>query len=288
MKNLHDLYQKILTKGVRKTDRTGTGTLSLFGEQLRFDLAEGFPLQTSKFVSFKNVAVELLWFLRAEENLDFLHQHGVHIWDENVAAKGGTVGRIYGMQWRGWQKFKIKRESELWEISDGERGWPTATIIDHIDQIQQVIDELRRNPDSRRLCVSAWNPADIPEMCLPPCHPFFQFNVADGRLSCMVTMRSSDTFLGLPYNIASYALLTHLVAQVTGLEVGELVMSLGDTHLYLNHLDAVHQLLSRHNWPAMPTLKLKPEVAEINDFKLNDLTLENYKPLPAIKAPMSV
>jgi thymidylate synthase len=264
MKQYHDLLQKILNEGVVKTDRTGVGTKSIFGYQMRFDLAEGFPLVTTKKVHTKSIVHELLWFLKGETNIQYLKENGVSIWDE-WADENGNLGKVYGYQWRSWQ------------TPNGES----------IDQIAKVIHQIKSNPDSRRLIVSAWNVADIDTMALPPCHVLFQFYVADGKLSCLLYQRSADVFLGVPFNIASYALLTHMVAQVCGLQVGEFVHTLGDAHLYLNHLEQAKLQLSREPRP-LPTLQLNPEVKDIFGFTYNDIQFFNYNPHPAIKAEVAV
>ncbi len=264
MRQYLDLMQHILDRGIRKSDRTGTGTLSIFGPQLRFDLALGFPLVTTKRVHLKSIVHELLWFLQGDTNVEYLRENGVTIWDEWADAHG-ELGPVYGYQWRSWP------------APDGG----------HIDQISQVMQELRRNPDSRRLLVSAWNVADIPKMKLAPCHAFFQFYVAEGRLSCQLYQRSADFFLGVPFNIASYALLTLMVAQVSGLEPGEFVHTFGDTHLYLNHLDQAREQLEREPRP-QPVMRLNPEVRDLFAFRYEDFTLERYDPHPAIRAPVAV
>ena len=258
------LMRHVLDHGTRKQDRTGTGTLSVFGYQMRFDLSAGFPLLTTKKVHFKSVAHELLWFLRGETNVRSLQQAGVSIWDE-WADPDGNLGPVYGAQWRSWPDY-----------AGG-----------HIDQLGDVIEQIRRNPDSRRLLVSAWNVALVGQMALPPCHLLFQFYVADARLSCQVYQRSADVFLGVPFNIASYALLTHLVAAVTGLKVGELVHTLGDTHLYLNHLDQAREQLARTPG-VLPTLELARVPERIEDFRYEDLLLRDYAPQAAIRAPVAV
>jgi len=259
-----DLMQRILDTGVRKNDRTGTGTISIFGPQMRFDLAEGFPLVTTKKLHVKSIVHELLWFLKGDTNIAYLRENGVTIWDEWADADG-ELGPVYGHQWRSWP----------------------APGGGAIDQFSQVLAELKRNPDSRRLLVSAWNVADIPRMKLAPCHAFFQFYVADGRLSLQLYQRSADFFLGVPFNIASYALLTLMVAQVCSLEPGEFVHTLGDTHLYLNHLDQAREQLSRAPRP-LPHIRLNPEVTDLFAFRYEDIVLEGYEPHPAIKAPVAV
>lgn len=264
MRSYLDLMNRVLTEGVRKSDRTGTGTLSIFGAQLRFDLSAGFPLVTTKKLHVRSIVHELLWFLRGETNVRSLQAEGVTIWDE-WADEHGDLGPVYGYQWRSWP------------APDGR----------HIDQIARVLEELRRNPDSRRLLVSAWNVADLDRMALMPCHAFFQFYVARGRLSCQVYQRSADLFLGVPFNIASYALLTMMVAQVCDLEPGELVHTLGDTHLYLNHLDQAREQLTREPRP-LPRMRLNPAVRNLFDFRYEDFTLEGYDPHPAIRAPVAV
>ena len=297
MKQYLDLLQRIKNEGVVKSDRTGTGTKSVFGHQMRFDLSEGFPLLTTKKVFLKGVIHELLWFLSGDTNIKYLVENGVHIWDNDayryynelcikngvlpvsredfLAAAGvespiegyrfGDLNHVYGYQWRHWDK-------------------PDTESF--VDQIAQVVETIKKNPDSRRMIVSAWNVAEVEDMALPPCHVLFQFYVANGRLSCQLYQRSADTFLGVPFNIASYALLTMMIAQVCGLEAGEFVHTLGDTHLYLNHLEQVDEQLSREPRP-LPTMKLNPEVKSVFDFRYEDFTLEGYDPHPTIKAPMS-
>jgi len=257
--------QRVLSLGTPKTDRTGTGTLSVFGHQMRFDLAEGFPLITTKKLHTKSIIHELLWFLRGETNVKSLQQRGVSIWNEWADDETGELGPIYGRQWR---------------------SWPTREGTT-IDQISQVIDQIRRNPDSRRLVVSAWNVADLPNMALPPCHLLFQFYVADGRLSCQLYQRSADIFLGVPFNIASYALLTMMVAQVTDLQPGEFIHTLGDAHLYNNHLEQVREQLSRAP-RTLPTMRINPEIKSIDEFAFEDFELLNYQPHPHIAAPVAV
>ena len=258
-----DLLREVLEHGARKTDRTGTGTLSVFGRQLRFAL-EPFPLLTTKKLHFKSIAYELLWFLRGDTNVRWLQERGVSIWDE-WADENGNLGPVYGYQWRHWR------------TPDGRE----------IDQIKQVIESLRQRPDSRRHIVSAWNPADVDRMALPPCHALFQFYVANGKLSCQMYQRSADLFLGVPFNIASYALLTLMVAQVTGLKPGEFILTLGDAHLYLNHLEHARQQLERAP-KGFPKLVLNKEVKDIFSFQYEDFVLEGYDPHPAIKAPIAV
>jgi thymidylate synthase len=259
-----DLMRHVLEHGARKSDRTGTGTLSVFGPQLRFDLAAGFPLLTTKKVHLKSIIHELLWFLKGETNTRYLKEHGVTIWDEWADARG-ELGPVYGYQWRSWP------------APDGR----------HIDQVGQVLEQIRKNPDSRRLIVSAWNVADLPKMALLPCHAFFQFYVAEGRLSCQLYQRSADLFLGVPFNIASYALLTLMVAQVCGLKAGDFVHTFGDTHLYLNHLEQAREQLARTP-RRLPTMRLNPAVTDLFAFRYEDFTLEHYDPHPAIRAPVAV
>ena len=264
MRQYLDLMQRVLDEGVQKADRTGTGTLSVFGHQMRFDLSAGFPLVTTKRVHLKSLVGELVWFLRGDTNVRWLQERGIGIWDEWADADG-NLGPVYGHQWRSWG------------TPDGRR----------VDQLQLVIDQIRSNPDSRRHIVSAWNVADIPDMALPPCHTMFQFYVADGALSCQLYQRSADVFLGVPFNIASYALLTHLVAHVTGLRVGDFVHTLGDTHLYANHLDQARSQLAREPRP-LPELQLDPAVTDLADFDLEHVVVAGYDPHPGIKAPIAV
>ena len=264
MKQYQDLLRRILDEGVVKNDRTGTGTKSVFGHQMRFDLGQGFPLVTTKKLHLKSIIYELLWFLRGDTNVKYLHDHGVSIWDE-WADEQGDLGHIYGYQWRSWPDY--------------QGG--------HIDQIREVVDQIQQNPDSRRLIVSAWNVADLRKMNLPPCHLLFQFYVADGRLSLQLYQRSADTFLGVPFNIASYALLLTMVAQVCGLQPGEFVHTTGDTHLYLNHLDQARLQLTREPRP-LPRLVVNPDVKNLFDFRFEDFAIENYDPWPHIKAAVSV
>jgi thymidylate synthase len=264
MKQYHDLMKLIIDTGVSKDDRTGTGTLSIFGHQMRFDLQKGFPLVTTKKVHLKSIIYELLWFIRGETNIQYLKENKVSIWDE-WADERGELGPVYGAQWRSWQ------------TSDGRT----------IDQLSEVIEQIKINPDSRRLLVVAFNPGDVSKMALPPCHAFFQFYVAGGALSCQLYQRSGDVFLGVPFNIASYALLTMMVAQVCGLKAGEFIHTLGDAHLYKNHLEQTHLQLSRES-RALPIMKLNPEIKSIYDFKYEDFTLEGYDPHPAIKATVAV
>jgi thymidylate synthase len=259
-----DLLRDTLAEGVSKTDRTGTGTISVFGRQLRFDLAQGFPLVTTKRVHFRSIAYELLWFLRGDSNVAWLREHGVTIWDE-WAAPDGDLGPVYGVQWRSWP------------APDGS----------HIDQIAQAVDLLRRDPDSRRIIVSAWNVAEIPRMALAPCHAFFQFYVADGKLSCQLYQRSADLFLGVPFNIASYAMLTQMMAAQAGLGLGDFVWTGGDCHIYLNHLDQVSEQLTREPFPA-PRLRILNERPSIFDYSFEDFALEDYQHHPAIRAQVAV
>ncbi len=264
MKQYGDLMQHVLDVGTSKTDRTGTGTLSVFGYQMRFDLKQGFPLLTTKKLHTKSIIHELLWFLKGDTNIKYLKDNGVSIWDDWADANG-NLGPVYGYQWR---------------------NWPTPSG-GHIDQITQIIEMIKKNPDSRRLIVSAWNVADINNMKLPPCHTFFQFYVANGKLSCQLYQRSADIFLGVPFNMASYALLTMMVAQVCDLEAGEFIHTLGDAHLYSNHLDQARLQLSR-DYRALPTMKINPAVKSIFDFKFEDFELDNYNPHPHIKAAVAV
>lgn len=260
----HQLLQHILDHGTVKTDRTGTGTRSVFGWQMRFDLAQGFPLVTTKKLHLKSIIHELLWFIRGDTNIGYLREHGVTIWDEWADADG-NLGPVYGRQWRAWPA-------------------PGGGVI---DQLAQVIEDIRRTPDSRRLIVSAWNPADLPAMALAPCHALFQFYVADGRLSCQLYQRSADVFLGVPFNIASYALLTAMVAQVCELQPGDFIHTLGDAHLYLNHLEQAALQLTRTPLP-LPQLKLNPAIRRIEDFRFEDIEIVGYQSHPAIKAPIAV
>ncbi|NLG71086.1 MAG: thymidylate synthase [Chloroflexi bacterium] len=259
-----DLMQHILDHGVEKMDRTGTGTRSVFGYQMRFDLREGFPLVTTKKLHLKSIIYELLWFLRGDTNIGYLQKHGVSIWNE-WADENGDLGPVYGRQWRSWR------------TADGGT----------VDQIAQVVEMIKKNPDSRRLIVSAWNVGEIEQMALPPCHVLFQFYVAEGRLSCQLYQRSADVFLGVPFNIASYALLTHMMAHVCGLEPGEIIHTLGDAHLYNNHLEQARLQCTRTPYPP-PQLRLNPEVKSIFDFQYEDIELLNYQAHPHIKAPVAV
>jgi thymidylate synthase len=264
MRQYLDLMEHVLADGVEKRDRTGTGTLSVFGHQMRFDLGDGFPLTTTKKLHVKSIIYELLWFLRGDTNVKYLNDHGVSIWNE-WADENGELGPVYGRQWRSWP------------AADGGT----------IDQIANVVAAIRRSPDSRRLIVTAWNPADVDRMALPPCHCLFQFYVAEGRLSCQLYQRSADVFLGVPFNIASYALLTVMMAQVSGLAVGEFIHSIGDAHLYLNHLEQARLQLSRAPH-ALPTLRLNPAVKDLFGFRYEDFSLEGYDPHPHIKAKVAV
>lgn len=264
MQQYHDLMRHILLHGARKEDRTGTGTISVFGYQMRFDLQAGFPLVTTKKLHLRSIIYELLWFLKGDTNISYLKSNGVSIWDE-WADEHGNLGPVYGYQWRSWP------------AADGR----------HIDQISEVINTIKKNPDSRRIIVSAWNVGEIENMALPPCHAFFQFYVADGKLSCQLYQRSADVFLGVPFNIASYALLTMMVAQVCGLKVGDFVHTIGDAHLYLNHIEQAKLQLSREFRP-LPEMKINPAVIDIFDFSFEDFELVNYDPHPHIKAPVAV
>jgi thymidylate synthase len=264
MRQYLDLLHYILDNGVKKTDRTGTGTLSVFGYQMRFELNKGFPILTTKKIHLKSVIYELLWFLRGESNIAYLKEHDVSIWDEWADTKG-ELGPVYGVQWRHWRTAE-------------------GTVL---DQISQVIDQIKLNPNSRRLIINAWNVGEIPKMALPPCHLLFQFYVVNGILSCQFYQRSADVFIGVPYNIASYALLTMMVAQVCNLKVGDLIQVMGDTHLYLNHLDQARLQLTREPYP-LPTMKINPEIDSIFDFKFEDFELLNYQSHPHIKADISV
>ena len=263
MKQYHDLLKHILENGTEKTDRTGTGTISVFGYQMRFNLNEGFPLVTTKKIHLKSVIHELLWFIKGETNIQYLKENGVKIWDE-WASESGDLGPVYGKQWRSW---------------DSKNG--------EIDQLKEVLKQLKNSPDSRRIIVSAWNVGELSEMALMPCHAFFQFYVADNKLSCQLYQRSADVFLGVPFNIASYALLTMMIAQECGLELGDFVWTGGDTHIYSNHLEQVNLQLSRTP-KELPIMKLNPDVKTVFDFKFEDFTLENYDPYPLIKAPVAV
>jgi thymidylate synthase len=264
MKQYHELLKRVLAEGVRKEDRTGTGTISVFGHQSRYNLAEGFPVLTTKKLHLKSIIYELLWFLAGDTNVKYLQDNGVRIWNE-WTDENGDLGHIYGYQWRSWPDY-----------NGG-----------HIDQITEVVNTIKNNPDSRRIIVSAWNVADIPQMNLPPCHAFFQFYVADGKLSLQLYQRSADIFLGVPFNIASYALLLKMMAQVTGLEAGDFVHTLGDAHIYLNHLDQVKLQLTRDFRP-LPEMVLNPDVKSIFDFKYEDFSLEGYDPHPHIKGEVAV
>jgi thymidylate synthase len=264
MQQYLDLMRHVRDNGLRRTDRTGTGTISLFGYQMRFDLSEGFPVVTTKKLHLRSIIHELLWFLKGDTNIRYLKENGVSIWDE-WADENGDLGPVYGSQWRSWP------------APNGQK----------IDQISNVIEQIRTNPDSRRLIVSAWNPAEVDNMALPPCHSLFQFYVSDGKLSCQLYQRSADILLGVPFNIASYALLTLMIAQVCDLEPGDFIHTFGDAHLYLNHLEQVDLQLSREPYP-LPTMTLNPEIRSVFDFTYDDITLNNYRSHPAIKAPIAV
>ncbi len=264
MQQYHDLMTLVLEHGTFKNDRTGTGTLSVFGHQLRFDLGKGFPLVTTKRVHLRSIIHELLWFLQGDTNVRYLNDNGVSIWDEWADAEG-NLGPVYGAQWRAW------------------RGADGHTI----DQIQQVVEQIKSNPDSRRLLVSAWNVGELEQMALAPCHTMFQFYVANGKLSCQLYQRSADIFLGVPFNIASYALLTHMIAHITGLEAGDFIHTLGDAHLYVNHLEQAREQLTRTPYP-LPALELDPSVQRLEDFRFEHIRIHNYRYHPAIKAPVAV
>jgi thymidylate synthase len=264
MHQYHDLLKRVLNEGTRKEDRTGTGTLSVFGHQMRFDLSKGFPLVTTKKIHLKSIIHELLWFLMGDPNIRYLKENGVSIWDE-WADQNGNLGPVYGVQWRSWKTH------------DGRT----------IDQIKNLLEMIKKNPDSRRLIVSAWNVSDVDKMALPPCHTMFQFYVANNKLSCQLYQRSADIFLGVPFNIASYALLTHMIAQVSNLEVGDFVHTFGDAHLYLNHLEQTQTQLARQPYD-LPRLKLNPQIKDLFDFKYSDIEVENYQSHPHIKAPVAV
>lgn len=264
MKTYLDLCERVLTEGIKKEDRTGTGTLSVFGHQMRFNLNAGFPLVTTKKLHTRSIIYELLWFLQGNTNIQYLQEHGVHIWDA-WADEQGDLGPIYGKQWRSFSGANGKT----------------------VDQIRAVIDEIKRNPDSRRLVVSAWSPPELADMALPPCHCLFQFYVAQGKLSCQLYQRSADVFLGLPFNIASYALLTHMVTHVTGLEPGEFIHTIGDAHLYVNHIEQVQEQLTRTPYP-LPTLRLNPNIQALFDFRFEDIEIVNYQAHPHIKGSVAV
>lgn len=265
MKQYHDLLQRVMTEGVRKDDRTGTGTVSVFGHQMRFNMEDGFPCLTTKKLHLKSIIHELLWFLNGDTNVKYLQDNGVRIWNEWADKETGDLGHIYGYQWRSWPDY-----------NGG-----------HIDQITEVVNTIKNNPDSRRIIVSAWNVADIPNMNLPPCHAFFQFYVADGKLSLQLYQRSADIFLGVPFNIASYALLLQMMAQVTGLKAGDFVHTLGDAHIYVNHFEQVKLQLTREFRP-LPQMKINPDVKSIFDFQFSDFELINYDPHPHIKGEVAV
>lgn len=278
MKQYHDLLAHVLNSGHEKQDRTGTGTFSTFGYQSRYDLSKGFPLLTTKKLHIKSIIHELLWFLSGDTNIKYLQDNGVSIWDD-WADENGDLGKVYGHQWRDFGGFVS------WEYDDLGNPYPVEN--DGIDQIIEIIRQLKQNPDSRRLLVSSWNPVDIPDMALPPCHCLFQFYVANGKLSCQLYQRSADIFLGVPFNIASYALLTMMVAQVCGLQVGEFIHTLGDAHLYSNHIEQAKLQLERDCRP-LPTMTLNPDVTDIFKFKFEDFTLSGYDPHPHIAAPVAV
>ena len=298
MKQYHDLLKRIMQDGVVKGDRTGTGTRSVFGHQMRFDLSEGFPLLTTKRVFLKGIIHELLWFLAGDTNIKYLVDNGVHIWDNDAYRYYGELCAAQGVESISKEEFLVASQQQTPSPIEGYaygdlnhvygyqwRNWPRPDG-GAIDQIREVIDTIKKNPNSRRMIVSAWNVAEVEDMALPPCHVLFQFYVAEGRLSCQLYQRSADTFLGVPFNIASYALLTMMIAQECGLQPGEFVHTLGDTHLYLNHMEQVEEQLSRTP-RALPTMRLNPDVKSVFDFRIEDFTLEGYDPYPTIKAPMS-
>jgi thymidylate synthase len=298
VRQYHDLLRLVLNQGQPRADRTGTGTLSIFGAQARFDVRETFPLLTTKKLHLKSIIYELLWFLRGDTNVKYLKDHGVTIWNE-WADEHGNLGPVYGKQWRQWAKTSPPRDSllnqpTLFDLSELDEGASVTPLGPRVrgkktgfDQIEHVIDEIKKNPDSRRLIVNAWNVLDINSMALPPCHVLFQFYVNDGELSCQLYQRSADLFLGVPFNIASYSLLTMMVAQVCGLRPGEFIHTFGDLHLYQNHLDQAREQLSRECRP-LPRMKLNPKVRNIQDFKFEDFELVGYDPHPGIKAPIAV
>lgn len=285
------LVEKVLNEGTKKEDRTGTGTISYFGAQMRFDLSEGFPLVTTKKLHFKSIKAELLWLLKGTGNIQFLRDNNVSIWDE-WADENGNLGPVYGVQWRKWKQYKVLDKKQAQSRDDLEEVagllfTEKAVYLKEIDQMCEVINSIKNNPNSRRHIVSAWNPADISEMALPPCHTLFQFDVTDGKLNCHLFQRSADLFLGVPYNIASYALLTSLVAHVTGLKPGTFLHSITDCHIYLNHINQMKLQLQREP-RKLPQLLLNSSVKEIDDFKMSDITLENYDAHPHIKGDVSV
>ncbi|MGG4453191.1 thymidylate synthase [Brevibacillus porteri] len=283
MRQYHELCRHILEKGIEKADRTGTGTLSVFGYQSRYDLREGFPLMTTKALHWRSIAIELLWFLRGDTNVRWLNENGVSIWD-SWADWRGDLGPIYGKQWRNWTR--LDEYTDYGFDGENEYSYTTTDAISY-DQIAGVIKQIRTNPDSRRLLVSAWNVGELDQMALPPCHFAFQFYVANGRLSCQLYQRSADVFLGVPFNIASYALLTHMIAHVTGLEVGEFVHTLGDAHIYANHIEQVRTQLEREPRP-LPQLAIKRQVTDIDDFTFDDFEIVGYDPHPHIAGKVAV
>lgn len=287
MKQYIDLVRQTYTSGVDKSDRTGTGTRSIFAPQMRFDLKQ-FPIVGEKFTAFKLVAVELIWLLSGNTNIKYLLDNNCHIWDE-WADENGDLGPVYGEQWRKWKRITLKSGTDYVDHMNGGRTFFDAKImVEEVDQIRELVNKLKTKPDDRRLIVSGWNVGDIPNMALPPCHAFFQFYVANNKLSCQLYQRSADLFLGVPFNIASYALLTHMLAQTCGFEVGEFIWTGGDTHIYHNHFDQVEELLARPLVEQTATLELNPEIKDIDDFKLEDIKLVNYKHLGSIKAPVAV
>jgi thymidylate synthase len=288
MKQYLDLVRNIRNNGTDKTDRTGTGTRSLFGYQMRFDLQKEFPIVKAKYTAMRLVVIELIWLLSGDTNIKFLTDNNCHIWDE-WAREDGSLGPVYGAQWRSWKKYTVRPGVNTVDHIDGSvTHFDSRVNIQEIDQIRELVNKLKTSPDDRRIIVSAWNVAEISDMALPPCHAFFQFYVANGKLSCHLYQRSADFFLGIPFNIASYALLTHMLAQTCGLEVGELVWTGGDCHIYNNHFSQVDEMLARDAIDEPAKLWLNPDIKDIDDFKFIDVGLDNYKHHPSIKAPVAV